>query len=132
MRHADFTELVVRDLALLAITGGALGWVLFGSRHALSFSCGCLWAALNFGLLSWLIDAAVGEARRHSQLFIFLLACAKIPASYFVLYWLYSVDYLEPVGLSIGLAALPLALVFRALAMRAGGEEGRSKLAGSP
>lgn len=117
---------------MLGAAGAALGWAAFGTVHGLSFLCGCLWVALNFSLLSWLIEAALSDAHGRSQLFIFLLACAKIPASYFVLYWLYSVEYLEPVGLSIGLAALPVALVFRALAMRAGGEEGRPGLAGSP
>lgn len=125
MRQMDYVAAVIRDMALLACVGGAIGWAACSSRSGLSFTCGCLWVALNFLLLACLVEVLTGP-RRASRLFIFTLACAKIPASYCVLYWLFAVDYLEPVGLSIGLAGLPVALVFRALVPHAGGAGDKS------
>jgi hypothetical protein len=129
-QRGDYPGAVARDLLLFGLAGGTvleLVWRLEGA----SFACGCLWVGSNFLLLSWLLEV-IAASRRHSRLFIFLLACAKILASYFVLYWLYQVDYLRPVGLTAGLTALPVVLVWRALAMRARGEGGADRSATSP
>jgi len=111
----DFTDLVVRDLLAVGFTGGVVAGIFFTETAAVSFLLGCLWLALNFSLLAWILKMFGGD-QRPSGSFIFWLACAKIPASYFLLYWLYAVDYLDTAGLTAGLLVLPVVLVFRGLA----------------
>jgi len=89
-------------------------WPWLGAKAGWSFTAGGLWMALNFLLLSWLLEAVI-QGKRTSKLFIFAMACAKIPASYFVLYRLYTVGYLDAIGLTAGLVLLPAVLVFRGL-----------------
>ena len=114
-----FAPAVVRDFIVLGVAGGVLGSVLFGMGIGFSFLAACLWLALNFTALAWLLGAAV-SGERHPRWFILALVCAKIPASYLILYWLYRAEYLEPLGLSAGLAALPVVLLFRALVTQVG------------
>ena len=67
-------------------------------------------------MLAWLLGAATGPTRAP-RWFVFALACAKIPASYLILFWLFGLDYLDPMGLATGLAMLPAVLLFRGLAV---------------
>lgn len=109
-----FPRLVVRD-ALLAAAALAFAMLLWpGEGPALALATGACWACLNFYLLALLIVSVSGP-REGRRLFIFALACAKIPASYYLLYWLYQVDYLEPVGLTAGISLVPVVLLFRGL-----------------
>jgi hypothetical protein len=119
-------ERVVTDFVIVAAAGGVVGAVLLGEGFGFSVAAACLWLALNFSALAWLLAAATSP-KRASRLFLFTLACAKIPASYFILYWLYRMEYLEPVGLTIGLSSLPVVILFRGLRWRPekkAGEEG--------
>lgn len=109
-----FTRLVVRD-SLVAGAVIAVAMVIFpGEGQAFSFFSGCAWAVLNFVLLAWLV-VSLSAPKRVNRLFTFMLACAKIPASYYLLYWLYRAEYLEPVSLTAGIALLPVVLLFRGL-----------------
>ena len=107
---------VIRDLIVIGLAGGLLAVPVFGLRQGLSFCLGCFWVALNFFLLAWLLSLILSP-RRVSRLFILLIACAKIPASYVLLWWFYQIDYLEPVGVTVGLAVLPVVLLYRGLAI---------------
>ncbi len=116
---SNFTAAVVRDFAVLGAGGGLLGAILFGLGPGCSFLAGCLWLALNFTALSWLLGAVL-SGQRHTRWFLLALACAKIPASYLILFWLFRAEYLEPLGLSAGLLALPVVLLFRGLVTQVG------------
>lgn len=109
------TGLIVRDLAGGGLIGGIAAGSAFGESSGWSFLLGCLWLALNFTLLAWLLSLA-GPEKRPAGSFIFWLVCAKIPASYLLLYWLYTADYLNVAGLTAGLLLLPVVLVWRGIA----------------
>lgn len=119
MKYAqtNIAERVVLDFAVLGFGGGILILPFFGNAIAFSFCAGCLWLGLNFAALAWLLGALSGP-RKASRWFIFAVACAKIPLSYLILFWLFRLDFLEPVGLVAGLATLPAVLIFRGLAGR--------------
>ena len=110
-----FTAAAVRDLLVVGVAGGIVAGLVRSEAAAASFLLGCLWLALNFTLLAWILSM-FGAANRPAGSFVFWLVCAKIPASYFLLYWLYAVDYLDTAGLTAGLLVLPLVLVYRGLA----------------
>lgn len=112
---------VVRDLVLLGLAGGLVAGLWRGEQVGWSFLAGCLWMALSFILLGWLLGGFLGSSR-PSFLFIFILACAKIPAAYLLLYWLYRADYSDALGLTAGLLVFPLVLVYRGLAHGRRGE----------
>lgn len=111
---APFIRLSVRDTALAALALGVILALYPGEGLGFSVAAGGVWAALNFFLLALLVVSISGQ-NRPSRLFIFMLACAKIPASYYLLYWLYRAEYLEPVGLTAGITLLPVVLLFRGL-----------------
>jgi len=109
-----FIRLVVRD-SLVAGALIAVAMTLFpGEGQAFSFFAGCAWAVLNFTLLALLL-VSLSSRKKANRLFTFVLACAKIPASYYLLYWLYRAEYLEPVSLTAGITLLPVVLLFRGL-----------------
>lgn len=107
-------ERIVSDFAALALIGGALLCIPFGMGFGFSFCAANLWLGLNFAALAWLLGAATGP-QHAPRWFVFALACAKIPVSYLILFWLFGLDYLAPMGLATGLAMLPAVLVFRGL-----------------
>ncbi len=113
--QTHLAERIVLDFAVLAFGGGILTAPFFGAGIAFSFCAACLWLGLNFAALAWLLSAIAGPLKA-SRWFIFAVACAKIPLSYLILFWLYRLDYMDPVGLTAGLAMLPAVLVFRGLA----------------
>lgn len=119
-KRRGLVEQVPYDFAALAAGGGALSAFIWGSGTGFSFAAACLWLALNFCLLAWLLGA-IATRGRSPRLFIAAVACAKIPLSYLILYWLFRLDYMEPVGLSAGLASLPAVLLFRGLLLRGAG-----------
>jgi hypothetical protein len=110
-------DLVIRDLVLIGLLGALPAGLWRGESTGWSFLAACLWVALNFSLLAWLLNAAF-SGRRPSCLFVITLVCAKIPASYFLLYWLYRADYLDALGLTAGILVLPVVLLYRGLAGR--------------
>ena len=112
--HNPLLIAAVRDFIIIGITGGVLSGGIWGESFGISVLCGCLWLALNFSALAWLLSAISGP-RPVSKLFLFILACAKIPASYLLLYGLYAVEYLDKTGLTVGVATLPVVLLFRGL-----------------
>ncbi|MCH7471472.1 hypothetical protein IIA79_00770 [bacterium] len=125
-RQPAVLERMVMDFAVVGVVGGLGLGIWRGEEFGFSFLAACLWLALNFTALTWLLTAYTSP-RRPSGLFIFALACAKIPASYLILFWLYRVEYLEVVGLTVGLVMLPMVLLFRGLISRFApktGEEG--------
>jgi len=104
LRHATLYFLT------LAVLGGAIATILYGSRVGVSFALGCGWLALNIVLLGLLI-LAVSDPQRPRKLLATLLACAKIPLAYILLLWLLSRDFITPAGIIAALAALPVVLV---------------------
>ena len=114
LRPLAFAVDSARDIGLLGL-GGALV-ALAAADEALAFSllCGALWAAANLLALSWLLYLVV-QGKRSRRLFIFPIACAKLPASYFLLWWLIRVDYTEPLGVAIGICLMPPVLLARGL-----------------
>ena len=118
MTHwARVPDLIIRDLIIIGLLGGIIAAVWGGEISGWSFLAACLWLALNFSLLAWLLSGFF-SGQRPSCLFIFIVVCAKIPASYFLLYWLYRADYLDALGLTAGILVLPVVLVFRGLTGR--------------
>lgn len=117
-----FSRLLVRDYALLGLAGALIGSLAGYEALAFSFGAGCLWLALNTILLSWLMGAFL-RLEGRSRTFIFALSCAKIPAAYLLLYWLFTRDYLEPMGLAAGLITLPVVIVVRGLSARPRAED---------
>jgi hypothetical protein len=114
---APFLLLLVRDQCIAGLAGALLLLILKGEGAAYGFLAACLWLALNSILLGWFIGALTAP-NSPNKLLVFILACAKIPAAYLLLLWLFSLSYLEPFGLAAGLTTLPLVLLFRGLASR--------------
>jgi len=112
-----FVWLVMRDQALLALGGGIIVGIFAGETAGFSLAAAGIWLALNFAALSWLISAVI-TPQRVSRLFIFGLACAKIPASYLILYWLCRAEYFAPTWLAVGFASLPVVLLYRGILSR--------------
>ncbi|MBN2082056.1 hypothetical protein JW859_07595 [bacterium] len=117
MNLTRLADLIVRDLLIIGVAGAPLAWLWRGETGGWSFLAGSIWLALNFTLLAWLL-AGFSSGKRPSCLFIIALACAKIPASYFLLFWMYKVDYLDDWCLTAGMLVLPLVLVYQGLASR--------------
>jgi len=117
MNLRRLADLIVRDLLIAGIAGAPLAWIWRGETGAWSFLIACVWLALNFTLLAWLLGG-FSDGKRPSCLFIIALACAKIPASYFLLFWMYRVDFLDDWCLTAGILILPLVLVYRGLVSR--------------
>jgi hypothetical protein len=123
---APFTSglwLYSRDCLLLGLAGGlGLGVVAGAVQGAsagllagLAFGLACAWWALNFSALALLLLATTAT-ERPNRWFIFALACAKLPLSYLLLFWLFTGGVFEPVYLAAGIASLPAVLVVRGLA----------------
>jgi hypothetical protein len=131
---APFTSglwLYARDCLLLGLAGGlGLGVGVSGAQGAsvgllagLAFFVACAWLALNFSALALLL-LAITATERPSRWFIFALACAKLPLSYLLLFWLFTGGAFAPGYLVAGIACLPAVLVFRGVA---GARERRDK-----
>ncbi len=124
------------DCLLLGLAGGvviacwrALAGSLAGGLSAgLAYAVACAWLALNFSALALLL-LALTAPRRVSRWFIFALACAKLPLSYLLLFWLFTGSALAPVYLMAGIASLPVVLVCRGIAdARAGRDKPERKV----
>ena len=128
MSAANAARAIVRAILLLGLVMGLVLGLVFGSELGFSLFAGALWGALNFALLSWLLSLlrpANDAASRPPRWFIFVLVCAKIPASYFILFWIFTRDYLSPAGLAAGLTTLPVVLfVYGLHSARRNNEEG--------
>jgi hypothetical protein len=109
-----FTIAGALDFAVLGLAGGVLAIPLFGEGIAWSFAAGCLWLGLNFALLGLLVRQ-LGPGVRPNRLFKLSIACAKLPAAYLLLLWLFSREFMETLGLVAALVTLPGVLVFRGL-----------------
>jgi hypothetical protein len=68
-------------------------------------------------LLSRLLEAITMGGERGAGIGL-LLACAKIPLSYAILFWLYQVRFLDKQGLTAGVLSLPVILLVRGIAVR--------------
>ncbi len=112
-----FSRLLIRDYLALGLAAALLGSIVGYEALAISFGAGCIWVGINTALLAWLLGAML-RLQGRSRTFIFLLSCAKIPAAYLLLYWLFTRDYLEPMGLAAGLITLPVVIVVRGLSAR--------------
>jgi hypothetical protein len=119
----EFLPPLTLDFAILGVVGGAVLTVYKDEALGFSFTLGALWMALNLVLLSLLIIVTTEYGKRF-QWAIWLLACAKIPLAYCLLLWLLSRPYLAPAGIIAALAALPVVLVWRGLAMRGKAQAG--------
>lgn len=114
MFSTEITMRIVRDLALLGLAGGLVTGVYLGEATGSSFLLACLWAASNMALLTLFVSMLVSQ-KRQSKLLVFILVCAKIPASYLILLWLLSADFTDMTGLVAGLVAFPVVLIARGL-----------------
>lgn len=121
-----FATKVVRDCLIAAIAISLAMLIYPGQGQAFSLLAGGIWVCINFYLLA-MLTASILSGKGQGKLFIFMLACAKIPASYYLLFWLCRVHYMEPVGLTAGISLLPVVLLFRGLL--AAGRAGNSKAA---
>jgi hypothetical protein len=125
--HEQAVAMARANVLIGLIAAVTLGFV-FGSEFGFSLFCACLWGALNIMLLAWLLSAvkpAQSPAERPPRWFIFILVCAKIPASYFILFWIFTRDYLSPAGLAAGLTTLPVVLFIYGLrSAKSNNEEG--------
>lgn len=109
-----FSRDLIRDFLLAGLLGLVICLPFFGEEVAFSFAAGCCWLGLNTALLSWLM-AAIMRREGRDKLFIFILACAKIPAAYLILFWLFTRDFFAPAGLAAGLATLPVVILLQGL-----------------
>lgn len=112
----EFTLQVARDTAFAGLAAGIIALVFTSEGLALSVVCGSFWMATNFLALGLLLILVL-TGKQVPRLFIFPVACAKLPASYFLLWWLIRADYLEPLGVAIGICLMPPVLVVRGLAL---------------
>jgi hypothetical protein len=103
------------DFVVAGVAGGAVFALWRGSAGGAGFLCACLWLALNTVLLARLLEAITVGQRAAAA---FWLACAKIPLSYLVLYWLFQARFLDTWGLTAGILSLPVVLGFRGIAAR--------------
>ena len=122
------------DCLVLGVTGGFVlfAWRALAESPAAGLSAGiayavaCAWLALNFSALALLL-LAITARKKASRWFIFALACAKLPASYLLLFWLYTGGVFAPVYLTAGVASLPAVLVWRGLADARAGRDKRER-----
>ncbi len=114
MFSTKLTMRVVRDLALLGLIGGISLSFAWSEAAGSSFLLACLWAASNLALLSLFISSLIAQ-KSPGKLLVFILVCAKIPASYLILYWLLAADFTDVNGLVAGLVAFPVVLIVRGL-----------------
>ena len=112
----DILDPVWRDLAVIGTVGGLILAFSWGESRGVSFLAGCLWMVVNFVILSWMLRLATGK-RKPNIKFVLLFICVKIPALYFLLYWLFRSVYLDGVSLAVGLMTLPPVLLFRGIAI---------------
>lgn len=111
------------DCLWLGLAGGVIlgAWLALAQSPAaglgagLAYAVACAWLALNFSALALLL-LAITAPKRPSRWFIFALACAKLPISYLLLFWLFTGSSLAPVYLVAGIASLPVVLVCRGIA----------------
>jgi hypothetical protein len=115
------------DLVVLGLAGAVPAAIWWNESAAAGFLCACLWLALNTVLLARLLEAVTLGGERGAGIGL-LLACAKIPVSYAILFWLYQVDFLDKWGLTAGVLSLPVVLLARGIAVRQRhiSEEGRA------
>jgi len=114
MPGTGLTLQIVRDLAILGLGGGLVAGIYFGEAAACSFLLACLWAAANIALLALFVSTIFAQ-KSPTRLLVFILVCAKIPASYLILYWLLSAEFTDQRGLVAGLVAFPIVLIVRGL-----------------
>lgn len=114
MLSTAMTLRTVRDLALLGLGGAIIAGIWLGEATGSSFLLACLWAASNLAVLSLFISTIIAQ-KSPAGLLVFILVCAKIPASYLILYWLLSADFTDMTGLVAGLVAFPAVLIVRGL-----------------
>lgn len=114
MLSTAMTIRCVRDLALLGLVGGIGIGIYWGEGAGASFLLACLWAASNLALLALFISSLIAQ-KSPGKLLVFILVCAKIPASYLILLWLLSADFTDLRGLVAGLVAFPVVLIVRGL-----------------
>ena len=114
MFSTELTMRSLRDLALMGLVGGTAVGIWLGEAAGSSFLLACLWAAANFALLSLFISSLIAQ-KSPGKLLVFILVCAKIPASYLILIWLLSADFTDVKGLVAGLVAFPVILIVRGL-----------------
>jgi hypothetical protein len=106
---------VAVDFAIVGVVGAIAFGVLKSEAMGAGFLCACLWLALNTVLLSRLLETiTIGQRPGLALLF----ACAKIPLSYLILYWLFQAPYLDAGGLTVGILTLPAVLAFRGSIVR--------------
>lgn len=109
-----FSRLLIRDYILLGLAGGLVLGLWRGEGWGAGFAAACFWLGLNTAILTWLLGALLAPGKPQ-RLFVFLIACAKIPAAYLLLFWLFSRDFLEPIGLAAGVATLPVVILAQGL-----------------
>jgi hypothetical protein len=121
-----FGDRVARDFVALGCVGAIVAMFLGNEVQGVSFLAALIWLALNTVLLARLLEVVMLGGRNGAGVGL-LLGCAKIPASYAILYWLYQVPYLDRWGLTVGVLCLPVVLVARGIAWRQHqvSEEGR-------
>jgi len=94
-------------------------WGLFLSayewRFGLGFALGALWSILSYVGI-YLIVRVWFSGNRRRVLFVILLACAKIPLLYFLLYQLFAHPaYFNHLGLVLGMSLALMVVLLKAV-----------------
>lgn len=80
---------------------------------AVSYLIGSAWMTANFILLAWLLKLMTTRFRPKPW-FIFFVFCAKILIVFAVLYWIFQLRQLNPLGLVAGITTLLVVVLLKA------------------
>lgn len=80
---------------------------------AISYLIGSAWMTANFILLAWLLMLLTTRFRPKTW-FIFAVFCAKILVVFAVLYWIFQIRQLNPLGLVAGITTLLVVVLLKA------------------
>jgi hypothetical protein len=94
-----------------ALAVAAYGY--FGFWPAVSYLVGSAWMTANFVLLAWLLTLMTTRFR-PSLWFILFVFCAKILIVFAVLYWIFQLRQLNPLGLVAGITTLLVVVLLKA------------------
>lgn len=88
-------------------------YAYFGFWPAVSYLIGGAWMTANFILLAWLLRLMTTRFR-PSLWFILFVFCAKILIVFAVLYWIFQIRQLNPLGLVAGITTLLVVILLKA------------------
>ncbi len=110
-------RLTVRRIAVstlwFSLVVGVAAYAYFGLWPAVSYLIGGAWMTANFLLLAWLLKLLTTRFRPNLW-FILSVLCAKILVVFAVLYWIFQLRQLNPLGLVAGITTLLVVILLKA------------------